>query len=116
VPYRILFPFLLFFCFIGSYSINNSLFDVLVMLLFGITGYTLRKFGYDLPTLILAFVLGPLLENSLRQSLLISAGALDIFFKRSISATCLTIALFILCFSFLTKKRKNILEKIGQDS
>jgi putative tricarboxylic transport membrane protein len=116
VPYRILFPFLLFFCFIGSYSINNSLFDVLVMLLFGISGYTLRKFGYDLPTLILAFVLGPLLENSLRQSLLISAGALDIFFKRSISATCLTIALFILCFSFLTKKRKNILEKIGQDS
>jgi len=57
IPYRILFPLILLFCIIGSYSLNNSPFDVLVMVFFGILGYLFRKFGYEAAPLILAFVL-----------------------------------------------------------
>lgn len=112
IPYRFLFPFLLFFCVIGSYSINNSILDVLIMLIFGIIGYLFKKFGYEPAPLVLAFVLGPMLENSLRQSLLMSGGSLSIFYTRPISTVCLAVALLISLSSILTKKRKDIIEKL----
>jgi putative tricarboxylic transport membrane protein len=84
VPYRILFPLILLFCLIGSYSLKNSVFDVLVMIISGIIGYLFRKFGYEGAPLILAFVLGPMLELNLRQSLFLSKGSLLIFFTRPI--------------------------------
>jgi putative tricarboxylic transport membrane protein len=105
VPYRILFPFILFFCVIGAYSINNSAFDVLVMFIFGIIGYLLRKLKYEAAPLIMAFILGPLLENSLRQSLLISEGSPLIFITRPISMFFLTIALLLSLSSIFWKKR-----------
>jgi putative tricarboxylic transport membrane protein len=108
VPYRILFPYLIFFCIIGSYSINNSIFDVLVMLLFGIIGYLFRKLEYEPAPLVLAFVLGPMLENAMRQSLLISRGSLSIFFERGISLTCLILALLLLVSSVFLKFRKRV--------
>ena len=74
------------FCLIGSYSLNNSIFDVFVMIIFGIVGYLFRKFDYEGAPLILAFVLGPMLELNLRQSLLLSKGSFQIFFTRPISA------------------------------
>jgi len=70
VPYKILFPFILLFCVIGSYSINNNTFDVLTMLVFGIIGYVFKKYHYEPAPLILAFILEPMFETSLRQSLL----------------------------------------------
>ncbi len=96
VPYRILFPFVLFFCVIGAYSINNSVFDIFVMIFFGIVGYLLRKFRYEVAPLVMAFILGPMLENSLRQSLLISMGSFTIFLTRPGSAACLIISLVLL--------------------
>ena len=111
VPYRILFPLILFFCIIGSYSINNSTFDVLVMLIFGIIGYLFRKFEYEPAPLVMAFILGPMLENSLRQSLLISGGSLLIFFTRPISASCLIIALLLLLSSIFLRKQRQIIKK-----
>ena len=114
IPYRFLFPFLLFFCVIGSYSINNSTFDVLIMFIFGIIGYLFKKFGYEIAPLVLAFVLGPMLENSLRQSLLMSGGSLSVFTTRPISIVCLAIALLISISSIVTKKRKDILAKLGE--
>jgi putative tricarboxylic transport membrane protein len=113
IPYKFLFPFLLFFCVIGSYSINNSIFDVFVMLFFGIVGYLFKKFNYEPAPLVLAFILGPMLENSLRQSLLISGGSLSIFYVRPISVIFLSIAAFIAFSSIFTKKRKKITETIG---
>ena len=101
VPYKILFPLILLFCIIGSYSINNSLFDVLVMIIFGIAGYLFRKFQYECAPLILAFILGPLLEINLRQSLLYSKGSFLIFFSRPISMVLIIFASIVLVSPFI---------------
>jgi len=113
VPYRILFPFILFFCVIGSYSINNNIFDVLIMLIFGIIGYFFRKFKYEPAPLVMAFILGPMLENSLRQSLLISHGSFLVFITRPISISCLITALLILVLPIFLRKRRQIILKIS---
>ena len=113
VPYRFLFPFLLFFCVIGSYSINNNTFDVLIMFIFGIIGYLFKKFKYEAAPLVLAFILGPMLENSLRQSLLMSGGSLSVFYSRPISIVFLAIALLILLSSIFTRKGRGTLAKLG---
>ncbi|MEI9475208.1 MAG: tripartite tricarboxylate transporter permease [Deltaproteobacteria bacterium] len=113
VPYRILSPFILFFCLIGSYSISNSTFDVLMMLIFGIIGYLIKMFKYEPAPLVLAFILGPRLETALRQSLLISGGNFLIFIIKPISASFLIVALLLLLSSLLWKKRRELIEKIG---
>jgi len=112
VPYRILFPLILFFCIIGSYSINNSTFDVFMMLVFGIVGYLFRKFKYEPAPLVLAFILGPMLENALRQSLLISGGDFLIFFTRPISATSLMIASILLVTAIFWKRHRKIIARM----
>lgn len=101
IPYRILFPLILLFCIIGSYSLNNSVFDVLVMIIFGVIGYLFRKFGYDVAPLILTFILGPIFEQNLRQSLLLSKGSFSIFFASPISASATTLALILFATSFI---------------
>jgi putative tricarboxylic transport membrane protein len=109
VPYKILFPLILLFCIIGSYSINNSLFDVLVMIIFGTAGYFFRKFEYECAPLILAFILGPLLELNLRQSLLYSKGSLLIFFSSPISMVVIIFSIILFVSPFIlhfTKAKK----------
>jgi putative tricarboxylic transport membrane protein len=97
IPYPVLFPLILLFCVIGTFGPSNNLFDVFLLILFGIMGYFFRRLEYDIAPLILAFVLGPMMELNLRQSLIISNGSFAIFFQRPISAACLlaVIALFI---------------------
>jgi putative tricarboxylic transport membrane protein len=112
-PYRILFPLILFFCIIGSYSVNNSTFDLFVMFIFGIIGYLFRKFKYERAPLIMAYILGPMLEKSLRQSLLMSEGDPSIFLTRSISVSCLIIALLLLLSSIFFRKHRQIISRIG---
>ncbi|MDA8125643.1 MAG: tripartite tricarboxylate transporter permease [Deltaproteobacteria bacterium] len=85
IPDRILYPLILLFCLVGAYSINNNVFDVVVMIIFGIAGYLLKKFDYETAPLILAFVLGPMLEVNLRRALLMSKGSFSIFFTRPIA-------------------------------
>jgi putative tricarboxylic transport membrane protein len=102
IPYRFLFPLIFIFCVIGAYSLKNSVFDLLVMFVFGIVGYLFRKFEYEGAPLILAFVLGPMLESNLRQSLLLSKGSFLIFFSRPISAITIILALILLGTSFLS--------------
>ncbi|MBI5441594.1 MAG: tripartite tricarboxylate transporter permease [Deltaproteobacteria bacterium] len=101
VPYRILFPLILLFCVIGAYTVNNSAFDVQLMILFGLGGYVIRKFGYEPAPLVLAFIMGPLLEQNLRQSLLVSQGSFLIFVTRPISAVTLGFAFLLLLASLL---------------
>jgi putative tricarboxylic transport membrane protein len=111
VPYKILFPLILLFCLIGAYSINNSTFDVAIMLVFGVLGYLMRKYKFEGAPMVLAFVLGPMLENSLRQSLLLSDGSFLIFFTRPISAggMIVTFLMLISCIiPTLRKKREEI--------
>ena len=111
VPYNILFPLILLFCVVGVFASGNAVFDVLVMSVFGVLGYLMRKFGYEASPMVLAFVLGPMLENNLRKSLILSQGSFDIFWQRPITATCLAIAFLILLMPLLpnlSKKREAI--------
>jgi putative tricarboxylic transport membrane protein len=88
IPYPILFPLILLFCLIGVYSLNNKTSEIGLMLIFGVLGYLMKKFKFDGAPLILAMVLGPLMDKSLRQALLMSGGSPQIFFESSI---CLTL-------------------------
>jgi len=92
LPYRILFPLILMFCIVGVFASGNAVFDVFVMVVFGVLGYLMRKFGYEPAPLVLAFVLGPMLENNLRKSLILSHGDFTIFIERPISAACMVLA------------------------
>ncbi len=98
IPQKVLYPTILLLCFVGTYAIDNSLFDVQAMFFFGILGYVMRKFDYPLAPLLIAFVLGPMLENALRQALIMSEGDIGIFISRPISLgflllTVLTVSL-----------------------
>jgi len=112
VPYKILFPILLLLCIIGSYSMNHNTFDVMIMIIFGVLGYLFRKFKYEMAPFVIAFVLGPLLENALRQSLLISCGSISIFFERPISVSFLILAFFLLLLPIILSKRGRIITEI----
>jgi putative tricarboxylic transport membrane protein len=101
VPYSILFPLIILFCLIGSYSINNSSVDVLIMLVFGVVGYLMKKLSLEAAPMVLAFVLGPMLETALRQSLIKSKGSFSIFFTRPISAVCLILAIALIIMPML---------------
>jgi len=111
VPYNILFPLILMFCIVGVFCSSNAVFDVLVMTVFGVLGYLFRKFGYEPAPLVLAFVLGPMLENNLRKSLILSQGDFAIFVTRPISVTCLALAVLALLVAVLpglSKKREAV--------
>ena len=111
VPYKILFPLIIMFCLIGAYSINNSTFDIAIMLLFGGLGYLMRKYKYDAAPMVLAFVLGPMLETSLRQSLLLSDGSFAIFFTRPIAGTgmALTLIMALSCIIPIFRSKREVI-------
>jgi len=113
IPYRILFPLILFFCVIGCYSLDNRAFDVFMMLIFGIIGYIFRKVKYEPAPLVLAFILGPLMENALGQSLLMFGGDFSLFITRPISGSCLIVALMLLLGSIFSRKGRGVLAKIS---
>ena len=106
IPYRILMPLITLFCLIGAYGVNSSAFDIFVMISFGALGYMMRKFGYEAAPLILAVVLGPMLEQALRQSLIMSRGSFLIFVSRPISAVALSVAFLLLLGNLIPFIRK----------
>jgi putative tricarboxylic transport membrane protein len=106
VPYAILAPIIVLFCCIGVYSIRNTVFDIWVMGVFGLIGYLFRKVNLEPGPLILAFVMGPILERALRQSLLISAGSPLIFFKRPIAGSLIGFLLLFILFQIVMTLRK----------
>jgi putative tricarboxylic transport membrane protein len=95
VPYTILFPLIVVFCFIGTYTQSNSVAELFVMLIFGLFGYAAGKLGYPGAPFLLGMVLGPMLETNLRQSLLISQGDLTIFVSHPIAAALFATAFII---------------------
>jgi TctA family transporter len=98
VPYRLMYPAILVFCSIGVFSVQNSLFDIWQMALFGGLGYVFGKLKLEPAPLLLGFVLGPMMEENLRRALLISRGDFGVFVTRPISATllCASVALLVL--------------------
>jgi putative tricarboxylic transport membrane protein len=97
IPYGILFPLILLFCLIGVYSLNNNIWELIIMIIFGVIGYLMRKFKYEAAPFVFALVLSPIMENALRQSLLMSEGSFGIFFTRPIS--CILMVIGILLFT-----------------
>ena len=93
VPFSIIAPVILVVCAIGAYSVNNSSFDIILMLVFGIAGYVLKKTGYPLAPLVLAIVLGDKAEESFRQSILGSQGNLGVFFSTPLVGAIMALGL-----------------------
>jgi len=106
VPYYLLYPLILLFCLIGAYSLENSASDILIMLIFGILGFLMKKFRYDGAPLILALVLGQKLETSFRRSLIMSHGDFSIFVSRPISLAFLIAAVLLLIIPIITQRKK----------
>ena len=96
VPQPIMLALIMVFMLIGTYSVNNSMLDILVLIVMGAVGYWLRKLKFDVAPLILAIVLGPLMEKSFRQSLFMSQGDLSIFVQRPVSGTLLALLVVVL--------------------
>jgi putative tricarboxylic transport membrane protein len=96
VPYRLLYPAILVFCCIGVYSLNNAVFDVALLVIFGGLGYVLAKWRCEPAPLMLAFVLGPLLEENLRRAMLLSDGDPSTFVTRPISAGLIALSMVLL--------------------
>ncbi len=84
LPNRILFPIVLVLCVYGGYAVNNNLFDILVMMLIGLLGFAMLRGNIPAAPFLIAYVLGPLLEDNFRQSLLLSHGGLEIFVRNEI--------------------------------
>ncbi|MFB3816434.1 MAG: tripartite tricarboxylate transporter permease [Candidatus Methylomirabilales bacterium] len=102
VPYSLLSPLVVMFVLLGAYALNNSVTDVLATILFGILGWLMKRYGLEPAPLVLAFVLGPMLENNLSKALIMARGAGPaFFFTRPISALLLTLALLVLVYPLL---------------
>jgi putative tricarboxylic transport membrane protein len=106
VPYRLMFPAILLFCCIGIYSINNHAGDVLLTAFFGFVGYAFYKFGFEPAPLLLGFVLGKLMEEKLRQALILSRGDFGTFVTSPVSAGLLLVAALVVIVAIIPTVRK----------
>jgi putative tricarboxylic transport membrane protein len=114
VPYRLLFPAIIIFCAIGVYSLNNAPFDAVMTALFGIIGYWLVKHDFEPAPMLLGFVLGPLMEENLRRSLMIAFGDVTVFVTRPISAAFLIASvalLVVIALPTLRAKREEAMQE-----
>ena len=108
IPYSLLFPLIILFCIVGVYSLNNNVYEIFIMILFGFFGYILEKLDYPLAPFLLAMVLGPMMETSFPQSMGKGQGNAAIFFQRPFSAILMILVFIVLAISFLlSMKRKS---------
>jgi putative tricarboxylic transport membrane protein len=106
IPLRILYPFIFLFCIIGAYSVNNQIFDIFIMIFFGIIGYLFQRYGYEAAPLVMALILAPTFETSLRRSLIMSRGSFSIFLDRPVAAISLLISGLLLLSLFFPALKK----------
>ena len=103
IPYNLLYPVVLVVTVIGVYSIDNSMFQVWLLLLFGAIGYVMRKLQYPTAPLVLALVLGPLVERSLYRTMTLSHGDFTVIFTRPISGTIMACVAVVLLWPYLSR-------------
>jgi putative tricarboxylic transport membrane protein len=96
IPFTVIGPVIIVICAIGAFTVNNSMFDVWMMLVFGVVGYLFKKLKYPLAPLVLALVLGDMAEASFRQAMLLSQGSLAIFWANPLVGTITALALLML--------------------
>jgi TctA family transporter len=115
IPFAVLFPSILFFCCIGTFSINNNLDDIFITSVFGFIGYMFMRLKLDPAPLMLGFILGPMLEENFRRAMLLSRGNFGTFVTRPISGTLLAlIVLFIVwqVLAFFYQSRKKTVARL----
>ena len=115
VPYGILCSIILGFLILGSYSVSNNAFDILVMTIFGVIGYVLRKLEFPLAPVVLTLILGPMMERSLKQSLEISQGSFLIFLKSPIAVVFLALTALVLVLPSLKSFRRGKEAMTGEE-
>src|SRR5438132_2094039 len=102
IPFSVIAPIIIVICAIGSYTVHNSLFDVWMMVVFGIAGYVFKKLSYPLAPLVLAIVLGDRAEASFRQAMLVSQGDMSVFFSNALVGSLTGLALLLLFWPLLS--------------
>jgi len=108
IPFSIIAPLILVICAIGAYTVSGALFDVWLMLIFGVIGYVLKKLDYPLAPMVLALVLGDRAENAFRQTMLVSSGGLDIFWSNGLVGTIMALAIFVLVWPLVGDLRARV--------
>ena len=103
MPFTLLTPIIFMLCVLGVFATTDRMFDTWIMLILGLGGYLMRKLNYPVAPAVLAIVLGPLAERSLRQSLISSQGDVTTFITRPISLTCVLLALLLVCYPLIQK-------------
>jgi putative tricarboxylic transport membrane protein len=115
VPYHVLGPIVLAVCVVGAYAPRNTLFDVWVAILFGIVGYVMRRLALPLAPLVLGFLLGPMFEQALRQSIALT-GSPMIFVTRPIPLALIVAAVLVLGFTMALRRRSRMAADLMKDS
>jgi len=111
IPFAVIAPVILVICAIGAYTVHNSMFDVWMMLVFGVFGYVFKKLQYPLAPLVLAIVLGDRAEASFRQAMLVSQGEMSVFFSNALVGSLTGLALFLLFWPLLSAALARISKK-----
>jgi len=102
IPFSIIAPVIVVICAVGAYTVHNNMFDVVMMLVFGVVGYFFKKLRYPLAPLVLALVLGDMAETAFRQSMLLSGGSVGIFWSNGLVGTIMTLAVVLLCWPLVS--------------
>ena len=103
IPFSVIAPVIVVICAIGAYTVHSSMFDVVMMMVFGVVGYLFKKLKYPMAPLVLALVLGDMAEASFRQSMLLSQGSLSIFWSNSLVGSIFGLAMLMLAWPLLAK-------------
>ncbi len=121
VPFSIIAPVIVVICAVGAYTVHNNMFDVVMMVVFGVVGYFFKKLRYPLAPLVLALVLGDMAETSFRQAMLLSGGSVAIFWSNGLVGSIMTLALGLLLWPLFSagldawRKRLRAAERAGDD-
>jgi putative tricarboxylic transport membrane protein len=104
VPFRMLAPIIIVVCALGTYTVNGSIVEVGIMFACGVIGFFMRKYGFSPAATVIAVVLGPLAEETLRQTMIISGGSFDIFLERGLSQALLAVIVVLLLLPLVTRR------------
>lgn len=116
IPYRYMYPTIIVLICVGVYSINNSVFDIWLTVLFGWAGYLMRLFRFEPAPLLIGFVLGPMMEEQLRRAMLLSRGDPTVFLTRPISGVLIAVTVVLLVWTFASTLRARGRARAAQQS
>jgi putative tricarboxylic transport membrane protein len=113
IPFSVIAPVIIVICAIGAYTVHSSMFDVVLMLVFGVLGYLFKKLKYPLAPLVLALVLGDMAEASFRQAMLLSQGSLAIFWSNPLVGSIVALAMVMLLWPLWGLAKRSVARREG---